>query len=74
MSSQALTKLTDGLRDFANTTVRTKVSASIRCNTPNCTESSHRSITLKGKCKLWKMLLVVALFISFCVIKHQFKE
>ena len=74
MSSQALTKLSDGLRAFANTTVRTKVSASIRCHAPDSTEDSHRSITLRGKCKLWKLLLVAVLFISFCIIKRQFKE
>ena len=75
MTNNCLPKIASGLKNFANTTVRTKISASMSCNTPESVNSvSHRSITLKSKCKLWKMIAVIALIISICIVKDQFKE
>ena len=75
MRSQALKKLSCAFGRFTNATIRARVSASIRCYTSeNAEPSSHRSITLKSRCKLWKLLLTVVAFMSFFAIRHQFRE
>ena len=75
MRSQALKKLSCAFGRFTNATVRARVSAGIRCYASGSDEpTSQRSITLKSRCKLWKLLLIIFAFMSFFVIRRQFRE
>ena len=60
---------------FMNTTIRSKVVMSVGCHSPNESEpSSYRSVMIRDKCKVWK-ILAVGLFISaICILKDQLSE